>query len=139
MRTMRILCVLVALFGALGLQAAGPEQNAVVAKVPFAFTVGEKMLPAGVYTIAPGAVRLLWIRGDSWRDSANVLVIPANAGKSRAKGALVFHKYGRSYFLREVWTGGGDQGARIRESKAEREYLRAAVPERVHVAVAAFR
>lgn len=139
MRTTRRLFVWMALCGTLGLQAAGPEQNLVTAKVPFAFTVSNTAMPAGAYTIAPGAIGLLSIRGDTWRNSANVLVIPATAGTARATGALVFHKYGRTYFLREVWKGGLETGAQIRVSKAEREFLQAAVPERVHVAVAAFR
>jgi hypothetical protein len=139
MKWMSIAAIFAALCGAPGLEAAGPEQNRVTARVPFAFTAGDAIMPAGDYTIAPGAVGLLWIREHSWRNSANVLVIPAHAAEPRAAGILVFHKYGRRYFLREVWKGGLETGAQIPVSRTERELLQAAVPERVHVAVARFR
>jgi hypothetical protein len=68
-----------------------------------------------------------------------VLAIPALPRGLREKGVLVFHKYGDRYFLREIWSAGQANGAMLGVTKAERELLQAAVPERVHVAVAAFR
>jgi hypothetical protein len=139
MRTLCVAFVLAALCGAPGLWAAGAEQTALAAKVPFAFAAGGALLPAGEYTVERGPVSVLFIRNTAGPHSANVMTIRAEARKERGKGALVFHKYGHRYFLREVWSPGREGGTEIRISKDEREFLQAAVPERVHIAVAAFR
>lgn len=41
-----------------------------------------------------------------------------------ARVALIFHRYGDTYFLREVWRNGREQGFVICETKAERQAAR---------------
>jgi hypothetical protein len=137
MRTI-VTIAMAALFGVLGLQAVSPETAPVMANVPFAFQVGDAQLPAGKYTIGQAAPGVLWVRDVAQHAAANIQAVPAKPKAAREKGLLVFHKYGERYFLREVWKPGMANGAQIRKSRAERELMQAAVPERVNVWVAAY-
>src|SRR5271169_5105493 len=90
----------------------------VVADVPFAFSVAGQSLPAGHYIVA--AV------GDNIRifnSQTNGLYIPTHgATRSASDGTkLVFHRYGDSYFLSEVWVTGNTTGRELFRSRAERE------------------
>jgi hypothetical protein len=93
------------------------------AKVPFAFTVGEKSVPAGNYTIYepnPGLIRF-------GGDQGNLIFLITNPGTRAgddSSAKLVFHRYGDQYFLSEVFDGTGRQeGLRIQVSKLEKEYM----------------
>ena len=93
--TFALLCVAVLI---------APAANAQVqlkAKVPFAFAVADKALPAGEYTISSpdrGLVRLV-----NW-DQGAVATVPVAKSYSdpNGKNVLVFAKYGNQYFLRQV-------------------------------------
>jgi len=104
---------------------AGPS---VTAQIPFAFHVGDSILPSGSYTtdtsIAAGGVLLL--RSADGKSSVMVLSngVPSPAGPAQAK--LIFHKYGDDYFLFQVWTGSGDTGRELPESRREKELAAAA-------------
>lgn len=44
-----------------------------------------------------------------------------------APGSVAFHRYGSSYFLADIWWGGGFiSGIDVRESKTERELAKSA-------------
>jgi hypothetical protein len=38
-----------------------------------------------------------------------------------SQGKMVFHRYGGSYFLSEVWVAGGGAGRKVFESRTEEE------------------
>ena len=79
------------------------QSHAVEVNVPFSFTIGDKSLPAGKYTIsselADPATLII-------RDSKNVAQIVftgmSDPGASTEYGAVVFHHYGEVYFLSEI-------------------------------------
>jgi|SRR5579863_201340 len=78
-----------------------PATEKVVAHVPFTFTVGSTVIPTGEFTIqlADPAGRMLSIR--SRAGDVNILV-PASVSENKSAAAaytLVFHKYGRQYYL----------------------------------------
>ena len=98
------------------------------ADIPFAFQVANQTMPAGEYLIrrvsdTNGRTQMIRRHTDS---SAAVIaltfsVVDAENGESEPK--LVFHKYGNSYFLSEIWTGRGE-GRQLFVSKREKELAR---------------
>src|SRR5207247_1850595 len=101
--------------------ANGQSNNMIRANVPFAFTVGDKALPAGEYTASSFTTTngAIVIRSSDSKDAAVRLsnAVKANDNKNQAK--LVFHRYGQRYFLSEVWMG-DTTGRQLLQSKQER-------------------
>jgi hypothetical protein len=98
---------------------AQTRQGDVVADVPFAFVVAGRTLPAGQYIVS-GLNDNLEIHD---RQNHRVFV-PAHSAQRSAdenKSKMVFHRYGDTYFLSEVWVGGSSIGRALFPSRAERE------------------
>jgi len=95
------------------------QQTLMTANVPFAFSVGDKQLPAGAYAVRE-MDRATLIQS---ADSANsVLGIYYYAGPSKAdETKLVFNRVGNHYFLAQIWTSARDQGLSVPQSKLEKE------------------
>jgi len=103
MRT-RLFPILTAASLLVAFAAAVPAQAAEIkCRIPFAFTVNGKALPAGTYTLSTQN-SALFVRGTS--DGAIVLANNVNSSKN-AEPKAVFEKYGDQYFLREAWLGAG--------------------------------
>ena len=100
------------------------SQDTIRFTTPFAFHLGDKLLPAGEYTIR-------------WQQDFHVLVLksPAESAMSfalngvsasggvsaRENASIVFNKYGESsYFLSHVWPGDGALGLQTVKSKKEK-------------------
>jgi hypothetical protein len=73
-----------------------------ITDVPFAFTVGKTTLPRDTYRISrlPGHMEVFQISSE--HRSAIVISQPASSDRRDDNPRLVFHRYGDSYFLREV-------------------------------------
>ena len=90
-----------------------------IARVPFAFTVGNANLPSDTYQLTRmnGHREMLFLRGD--RTGALVRADEVRLPRTDTEPSLVFHRYGNRYFLREIrW----EDTARLDlpETKAER-------------------
>jgi len=101
--------------------------TAIRASIPFDFIVRGKTLPAGKYEIKrindePGGLMIRNV--DLKRDEALFETEPVYVTKSPRKDELVFHRYGDSYFLSEVVTGGEQTAQELKPSHAERERRR---------------
>lgn len=84
--------------------------------IPFNFTVGEKTLPAGEYTIEPYR-----------KDYSNVWIVKSRDGHSNVlfttnsvqtvrtqkKDRIVFRQFGGQYFLSQIWTAGANSGREL--------------------------
>ena len=91
--------------------------------IPFSFTVGEKTLPAGEYTIEPQR-----------KDSDNVWLIQTRGGhssvffttasvwtnKTQEETRLVFNNYDGQYFLSQIWATGSNNGRELNVTRPER-------------------
>jgi len=113
------------------------------AYIPFDFIVRGKTLPAGDYSIrrindGPEAL------GMAASDNHGNVVFetePVQARRAPNRGRLVFHRYGNTYFLYEVWTGGEYIGRELPISRAERvvrrefNAMKAENPETVDIAL----
>ncbi|MBL8292993.1 MAG: hypothetical protein JNN08_14200 [Bryobacterales bacterium] len=98
---MRIVPGLIAL--ALACAAAPCWAQSTIAKIPFEFTVNDRTLPAGVYTIGETMQRAHAVRNTNG-DLGSVFAITYSVAVNQARLAQhVFRKYGDKYFLAEVW------------------------------------
>jgi hypothetical protein len=98
--------------------------NSVKANIPFDFMVGNKLLPAGEYTVSRGsATGTLMIRGRE-NNKASVFLVQNTSGKVETKAKLVFNRYGQDHFLSQIWDGYTD-GNQVPKSKAERKAAKA--------------
>jgi len=114
----------IALYAALLLTAplsmAQSKRGDVAADIPFPFVVAGQTLPAGHYIVSPASDSSLRIQGSAHRGT----FVPTNITQrsiSDTSCKLVFHRYGDSYFLSEVWVTGNDRGRQLLRSRAERE------------------
>jgi hypothetical protein len=93
------------------------------ARIPFAFNVGQKSLPAGEYTIAvvnPSSDRkVLQIRSVDGKLSALIQTGALNT-KAPEKAKLVFNRYGDRYFFSQAQMAGESTTLAAVKSKAER-------------------
>jgi hypothetical protein len=114
-----VLALTLLVFAAASLAGSGTTLKA---KVPFAFTIGAKSVPAGIYEVyelRPGLIRIGGAQGNQ--------LLLTNQGTQvgdNNSAKLVFHRYGDQYFLSEVFDGMNHEGLRIPTSKLEREYAK---------------
>src|SRR5215510_3977200 len=97
-------------------------QEPVLVKIPFAFTAGKMTLPAGEYRVqsAYASPALLIQRAD--RSAATfVMSIAVAANERQTQTKLIFHRYGKRYFLAQVWRAGDSHGRELLKSPQEKE------------------
>ena len=100
--------------------AASAQTTDSTTNVPFAFTVGNKALPRDVYRISrlPGHMDVVQIRG--LRGGVIVMSQPEGPDRQDPSPRLVFHRYGDSYFLREIRMP-GNAGLALPATRLERD------------------
>ncbi len=96
---------------------ASAQERAVKADVPFDFTVGNKLVPAGTYTISAVSYGVIEIQN---RDAHVAMLSTTTHDANESKTAkLVFHKYGDQYFLSEILCASADMNMAVPTSKVE--------------------
>ena len=90
------------------------------ASIQFDFAANNVTMKAGDYTIRKGNLQTMVLRSADAKSNVFVLAqqqisVPASGRPMR----LVFHRYGNSYFLSEIWTN-AKSGVRLSPSKNER-------------------
>lgn len=106
------------------------NNGTILANVPFEFTVANHQVPAGQWLVRSDAMLPSPLIIENIRAKLS-LFVPASptSNKTAANNyALVFHKYGRQYFLVEIRQAGSTRGYQLRESKAEAELRAQNVP-----------
>ncbi len=101
------------------------------ATIPFDFTVGQRLLPAGTYVIKYVGPGMILVRGWKGKElvSAMTPITPADDVRKNPD-QLIFHKYGDQYFLSEIRGELGETSGKLSTSKLEQRFQReqAAVP-----------
>jgi hypothetical protein len=122
-------------FGAALLAGSGAvgqtNQADASAEIPFPFTVASHTFRPGWYTVTRMSDILLRI-SNSHDESVVVLTTKVESKAQEDTAKMVFHRYGRSYFLAEVWVAGSETGRKVFQSRAEHQLLR----ERAEMAIA---
>jgi hypothetical protein len=110
---------LIALAGVLSAGNALAQDVGVRARVPFDFTVGNRLLPSGTYTITYAAPGVVWIQDrDKHISTASTTI--SDSREPKHGGELVFNKYGDQYFLSEVLCPAGGMSVSLPQSKQEK-------------------
>ena len=99
------------------------QTHRVTADIPFEFTAGGKVMPAGEYSIVlrsdlSGVAQLV---ATDAKESAFALGYGIGGGKDQEDSRLTFNKYGNQYFLAEIWRQGSSTGLGFQKSRTERE------------------
>ena len=95
------------------------QDRAVRATVPFDFTVGDKLLPAGTYTITTASSDVIELRNYDKHVTILSAATPDNK-ESRNGSKLVFDKYGDQYFLSEILCRPALMNVNLPTSRAEK-------------------
>lgn len=100
----------------------GAQQSALSVNVPFAFTVGDKAMPAGEYRVAElsRAQSVQTIQQSDGNASIMVMTHAVVRDGVAPTPRLTFHRYGNRCFLVQIWTG-GTQGRELGKSHVENE------------------
>ncbi len=95
----------------------------IVTQVPFEFVVGNKVVPAGEWTVRAATMdaKVLTIRNTDAAIGLFSTTSVVESKKTAGDCRLVFHKYGNSYFLSGVRIAGARTGYQLPEGKAEAE------------------
>ena len=116
-RITAIALLAIANFGMAGTSFA--QSKGVRSDVPFDFTVGNQLLPAGTYTIKTESEGLIAIKNHN-KPIAVFTLVDRDGAKPPNGGKLMFHKYGNQYFLSEILCSWTDMNVSVRPSKAEK-------------------
>jgi hypothetical protein len=100
----------------------------------FDFTVANRTLPAGNYTIRPLSPTRLLIRSDDGQESLIVSTFAAQASRTPNATSVIFARYGDQYFLYQIFAQGTDTGRQLSRSQVEVEMAKTAAPVMVPVA-----
>jgi len=109
-------------FAVLMAAAASYGQSAKInVNVPFSFTVGNKTLPPGQYTVDDHS-DFVTIISTNWQGGlVRSLTSPVEPATAHQTECLVFHRYGTRYFLSEVWLTDRNRGLQLKIGTRERE------------------
>ncbi len=118
-----------------------PSNQTLVAQVPFQFNVANSAVPAGEWTIkssSPGSPALTM--NNHRAKAALVAMARADEAKQASPScALVFHKYGETYFLTGIKIAGSRDTYKLPESSRERELQIAGMPATEQILLASLK
>jgi hypothetical protein len=131
MKMLRI-AVSAALLVAASISFSQTKEGDLVANVPFGFIVAQHKLPAGRYNVT--RLNEFTLRISNGPDHS-VLV---NTQKSQrpendVSSKMVFHRYGDTYFLSEIWVGSNSIGRALAPSREEREIAQSTAEREIAV------
>ena len=106
-------------------------------RVPFDFVAAERALPAGDYTVTPAfSDHTMLIRSTDSKHALFVITIGAQSPDFQKVPKLIFHRYGKYYFLSEVWTSSTNMGSLLPKPALERMLARGSKKPSQEIAIA---
>jgi hypothetical protein len=120
--TWMLTIVTMALMPLLATAQMGSAQK-LTAKVPFEFTAGNQRIPAGecVVQAANPYGTAVSIRSSNPKISLYAMLLNGDTQKGEPVNALLFHKYGDTYFLSGIKLAGSQATYDLPQGKAEAE------------------
>ena len=99
------------------------QDGKIVANVPFEFTVGNQVMPAGTVTVLRTSANNqgLLIRDASAKQAVMLMARQDEIKSTPKEYTLVFHQYGDRCFLSAIKLAGSRIAYRLPENKAEAE------------------
>jgi hypothetical protein len=118
------------------LQAGSILNHEMTVTVVFEFAAGDKLLPAGEYTVRLNSERgTVVLRGEGQKPLM-LLTARKESRSAPQRGKLVFQRYGTSFFLNEVWGQDNSVGQTLAPSAREKEMAREKQPQQILVVLA---
>lgn len=112
--------MLVSLFLASSTCFGQTKRGDVITNIPFPFVVANRTLPPGRYIVTPiGETNLrIYVA----KNQGVIVQTHSVQGKApQGVTRVVFHRYGVTYFLSEVWVAANGSGSQLFPSQTERE------------------
>ncbi len=129
MKRIQLFAIVIAAALVLPFTAAAQAPHGVKAKIPFKFVAGDKMYPAGEYTIVPTSTnRSLVLQKTDGKEMAVLAAGSARGESAPSSARLVFNTYDNRYFLSQVWDGGHESAFTLPASAREQETARYSRP-----------
>lgn len=120
--------VLLGLFLSLSAIHVNAQNKTLVRKVeiPFDFSIRDKTFPAGAYSITRvnQEKSILHLRSEDGQEMINIVTTTAQAKEAPKTARLIFHRYGETYFLAQIWESEDIQGRQLSKSRTERSVER---------------
>ena len=121
LKGLTMLMMMLALAAASAVVANGQSTQKLIAQVPFDFVVAEKMLRAGKYQVhavnqAADAIAVKSVDGDQALGLSSL----RQRSDRQMNANLVFHRYGSTYFLSQIWMAGESTGRELAKTRQER-------------------
>jgi hypothetical protein len=128
----KAIALLVMMIGLAAGAANGQSTEPLTFRTPFAFVIGDQLVPAGEYTIRlvsqPGTLSVASADG-----TVHVFINsrPLQKLDTESRFNLVFHRYGTHYYMSEIWTPGYRTGRSIMQHPSELELAKSSAPQHV--------
>jgi hypothetical protein len=94
------------------------------ATIPFSFTVGDQVFPAGVYVAQLDRQNHIVLLRDQDKKARLFLANNDDAKQISRNSQLIFRHLGDRFFLTAVFVGGSSEGERLLPGKVENELAR---------------
>jgi hypothetical protein len=127
LKGLTMLMMIVGLALATAAVANGQSNNRAIANVPFDFISGSKECQSGKYDVRViNGADLMAIRSADRGNEVLAFTHPSNGAldAQTMNAKLVFHRYGNTYFLSQVWLAGENTGRELSQSRRERAIAR---------------
>jgi hypothetical protein len=113
--------------------ARADESDRMTMTVPFAFTVGDKTLPAGTYRLwrTSATTGTYMITNVDDHETASVTSPARVQDGEEAQAKLVFRVYGGEYFLAQIWMPTSLSGTELATSRHERHLAKVGAEPRL--------
>jgi hypothetical protein len=111
----------IVLLSMLAITALAAHAQQMKADIPFDFKAGNIQLSAGEFTIKSVVQGVVMLRATDSGKTATVFTHSAESLKVADASNLVFHRYGDTYYLAQIWIAGRNIGTELSPSPAERE------------------
>lgn len=107
---------------AVAAQAQNNGRTELRASIPFQFHVGDKIMPAGEYTVTQinpsSSAAALQLRA---KDGSSVMIqMQSVTARAHDRARLVFNRYADGLYFSQAWTSSDADGLQAPKSKAER-------------------
>jgi hypothetical protein len=133
MKTFRLFTMLTVIFMMIATTAMAQAPEKITFHALFDFTVANKTLPAGNYTIRPLSPSRLLIRSEDGHEAVIAATYAVQAKKTPTETQLIFARYGDQYFLYQMFVPGIDTGRELPRSHVEVQIAKTVTPVLVSV------
>jgi hypothetical protein len=99
----------------------GQQSIPIYADIPFSFVAGGTILPAGAYTVDTSERGIIVMKSVEQKASAVICTMPVQSFGIQSASKLIFHHFGNTYLLSQVWTQGDYNGREAMVASSERE------------------